>query len=572
MNLILKISFRNLIRQKRRNIFLGTGIAVGVALLIIANSFSTGITDILLNKLVSNIFGHINVAEKEGNKFVSHIRDKDRIYKIIKESIPQKDLVAVEESVGMFGRGIGNGKSDNIVIVGIRAENLSDNYFNIKEGDLKEFSSKTVEYPVIISEKKAKTLNLKVGDTMKVRISMVTGQMQSASLKVIAIMKNENIFMNIVLFMELEKTKELIGYKPYETSSYHIILKNPKENAKKYADIIYSKMNPSIIAIKGESAYKGEFGESVLLPFKNSSKLKKQFFKELSVTGTAYNKKAVLISEEYAKKSGIKSGDIVSFKYKSKFREELEMPLTVTGFYKAKGSIKENAILVNEELIYGSYFPYIPADNMAGYIAKNDTFYNYIATEWKLLDRSKDYDSYMKKLRAEKNEGSKRAAADVVTMYEGASEILKMEYVLNLITLVAVVIIFFILLIGVVNTLRMTIKERTREIGTIRAIGMQVKDVRNSFIAETIILTIISSAAGAVIAGLIMYPLGKIKFMNADNSLGTLLLDHHLHFKLNPPAVIISILFIIFIAAATSYFPARRAAKMAVADALRHYE
>lgn len=290
MNLILKISFRNLFRQKRRNIFLGTGIAVGVALLIIANSFSTGITDILLNKLVSNIFGHINVSIKEGNKFVSHIRDKERIYNIIKESIPEKDLITVEESVGMFGRGIGNGKSDNIVIVGVREESLKDSYFNIKEGNLKEFSSKEVEYPVIISEKKAETLNLKVGDTLKVRLNMVTGQMQSASLKIIAVMKNENIFMNIVLFMELEKTKKLIGYKPYETSSYHIILKNPKRDAKKYADIIYSKMMPEIIAIKGENEYKGRKTKGILMPFKNSLELKRELFKEIVVTGSAYDK------------------------------------------------------------------------------------------------------------------------------------------------------------------------------------------------------------------------------------------------------------------------------------------
>lgn len=572
MNLILKISFRNLLRQKRRNIFLGTGIAVGVALLIVANSFSTGITDILLNKLVSNIFGHINVSIKEANKFMPHIRDKERIYKIIKESIPEKDLITVEESVGMFGRGIGNGKSDNIVIVGVREDSLKDSYFNIKEGNVKEFSSKEVEYPVIISEKKAKTLNLKVGDTMKVRLNMVTGQMQSASLKIIAVMKNENIFMNIVLFMELEKTKKLIGYKPYETSSYHIILKNPKRDAKKYADIIYSKMRPDIIAIKGENEYKGKRSQGILMPFKNSSELKRELFKEIGVTGSAYNTKSVLISEEYAKKYGIKTGESINFSYNSKFREKLEMPLTVTGFYKGKGSIKGSLVLINEEKIYGSYLPYIPAENKSDIINRKDKMYSYFATEWKLLDRSKDYDSYMKKLRIEKNEGSKRAAADVVTMYEGASNILKMEYVLNLITLVAVIIIFFILLIGVINTLRMTIKERTREIGTVRAIGMQTGDVRNSFIAETVILTIISSAAGAVLSVLIMYPLGKIKFTNVDSALGTLLLDHHLHFKFNPIAVTVSIIFIIFIAAATSYFPARKAAKMAVADALRHYE
>ena len=68
-----------------------------------------------------------------------------------------------------------------------------------------------------------------------------------------------------------------------------------------------------------------------------------------------------------------------------------------------------------------------------------------------------------------------------------ASEVLKLEQVLNLITIIAVLILFFIILIGVVNTLRMTIRERTREIGTIRAIGMQKKDVRNVFILESFV-------------------------------------------------------------------------------------
>ena len=85
MSFLLNISIRNLFRQKRRNLFLGIGIAFGVAVLVIATSFSTGITDILLNKIVSNVFGHINVSITEKSTINSHIRDKERILKIILE-------------------------------------------------------------------------------------------------------------------------------------------------------------------------------------------------------------------------------------------------------------------------------------------------------------------------------------------------------------------------------------------------------------------------------------------------------------------------------------------------------
>ena len=97
MSFLLNISVRNLFRQKRRNLFLGIGIAFGVAVLVIAYSFSAGLTDILLNKIVSNVFGHINVSITEKSAINSHIRDKDRVLKIIKESIPQDKYIRVEE-------------------------------------------------------------------------------------------------------------------------------------------------------------------------------------------------------------------------------------------------------------------------------------------------------------------------------------------------------------------------------------------------------------------------------------------------------------------------------------------
>jgi len=117
----------------------------------------------------------------------------------------------------------------------------------------------------------------------------------------------------------------------------------------------------------------------------------------------------------------------------------------------------------------------------------------------------------------------------------------------------------------------MTVKERTREIGTVRAIGMQKKDVRNQFVMETLLLTFFSCLVGVIVGVILMYGLGAIE-LSVDNALSMILKDGHLNFKINPLGVATNFILILFIAALTAYFPARRAANMSAVDALRHYE
>jgi putative ABC transport system permease protein len=162
----------------------------------------------------------------------------------------------------------------------------------------------------------------------------------------------------------------------------------------------------------------------------------------------------------------------------------------------------------------------------------------------------------------------------VGSMYETASMVLNLEYALNLITFICVMLLFFIILIGVVNTLRMTIRERTREIGTVRAIGMQRVDVRNSFLIETGMLALISAAVGTMVAFAAMWGLSQITFKTGDNPnpLSMLLVDGHLFFAPTAGAIVFFVILIVGIAVVTAYFPARRAARLSAADALRHFE
>ena len=156
-------------------------------------------------------------------------------------------------------------------------------------------------------------------------------------------------------------------------------------------------------------------------------------------------------------------------------------------------------------------------------------------------------------------------------MYEMASMIIKLEYALNLITLVAVLILFFIIQVGVVNTLRMTIKERTREIGTMRAIGMPRQDVRTQFLLETFFLSSAACVVGVGLAFLGMALLSRITFDLEGNPLGMLFVKGHLHFLPTFAGTALYVVLILLIAAVTAWFPARRAAKLSPSEALRHF-
>ena len=221
MGLILRLSLRNLFRQKRRNFFLGIGIAFGMMILVIASSFSHGMVDVLINDVVSDAFGHLVIDCKPGSHaYYSVIRDKERIMEIIEETIREGDIIEISESLDAFGRAVGNGASDNIVLVGLSPATKEEKmeffkgFFTLVDGDFEGYFSEEIEYPVIISEKKAKSLNVKPYDVIRFRVPTVTGQIQAANLTVVAIANTINTFMEIVAFSDGERVKKLLGYKP----------------------------------------------------------------------------------------------------------------------------------------------------------------------------------------------------------------------------------------------------------------------------------------------------------------------------------------------------------------------
>jgi ABC-type lipoprotein release transport system permease subunit len=583
--LLIRLSLRNLLRQKRRNILLGSAMAIGVAILVTANSFSHGISDIMFNKIMRYVTGHVAIRFNERGGVMREIfRDRERILETVKN---EPVIEEADESIGMFARAIGNGRSDNIMLVGVnttkgrseKAMKEVEDSFRLVEGRWKDIESASIENPVVISAEKARYLNVKMKDVVRVRFRNMFGQDQAARLTVAGIMKNDNLFMQPVVFLELAREKELLGYRPYETGSFSLKIKDPQKNAFALAGRIHDRLKPGTAVIYASAAGRSGPRPVILLGYRSGDESKKKIAGLLKLTAgsfeKAFKKDGLIVPAGLARTLGVSAGDAINIRYDRKFEKApKEASRRVSAVAAPAGYPGENVILLNDSGFYDLFYEDMPAGPRPGarlYSAPGGAWNGLLAPEWVLLKRTFNTDEYKKKYQEIAKNKWKATTIDVSTMYETASDILKLESVLNIITLSAVLVLFFIILLGVVNTLRMTIRERTREIGTVRAIGMQRADVRDLFLLETFFLTLFSSTSGIIMGFIAMRLLSLINFSMQDNPLGMLLVNGHLYFLPTFTGIAGSVLLIIAIAVVTAWFPARRGANLPPAQALRHY-
>jgi len=152
-------------------------------------------------------------------------------------------------------------------------------------------------------------------------------------------------------------------------------------------------------------------------------------------------------------------------------------------------------------------------------------------------------------LKAYPNAKAQTRETFIDNQISGLSAVLNILYVLLALSVV-------VSLFGIVNTLVLTVFERTREIGMLRAIGMTRRQVRRMIRHESVITALIGAVIGIVL-GVVLAALliARVDFIQFSLPVGQLLV-----FAVG--AVVVGII--------AAIFPARRAARLNPLEALQY--
>lgn len=237
----------------------------------------------------------------------------------------------------------------------------------------------------------------------------------------------------------------------------------------------------------------------------------------------------VIVDTTTAKLAGLSMGDEVTFAFPAG-----ELTVTVGGLYEPEGFFSgytvTNAALKGAGVDVGDSFLYVKAEP----------------------------DADLTTVRAAIDD----IVADYPTVQVQSQQELKEQFQENVSALLGVIVAMlglaiFIAVLGIVNTLYLSVLERTREIGMLRAVGTSRRQVRGMIVLESVVLSVFGAVVGIVL-GLAF----GIALQQALAAFGVS--------KLGIPwgQLVVYLVIAMVVGALAALWPARRAAKLDVLQAI----
>jgi putative ABC transport system permease protein len=158
---------------------------------------------------------------------------------------------------------------------------------------------------------------------------------------------------------------------------------------------------------------------------------------------------------------------------------------------------------------------------------------------------------------------------DVTTADDEMGQFKQFVLALRVVSGILVVVLMVVVIIGILNTLAIAIRERTREIGTLRAIGMQRRKVLWLFVLETALLGILGTAGGALAASALA-GLVNVAAFSVPEAIQVFLAQEKLHFLLQPGTIVGNVIVLTLVTVIASLYPAFRAARLKPITAMHH--
>ena len=445
----LRMALRNITRQRKRSILLGSAIAFGVLIITLVGSFTSGLIDTANVRFTELLGGHIYVSGEEvseSGRLISVVREQEALTDALEGVEEQMESIRFRSTA--FGEIIFVSKSTTLSIDGVdwETEPSLTASLDLVEGDIS-----AVEDPrsIVIPAPLAEDLGVDVGETVLVRLTRITGQQNVGEFVVGALIRGSGMFGMESAYADRSFLNSLIGM----------------------ASDQYQRVN-------------------------------------IAVTDTTSIDRIADTIEAYLASLGKTAEEVTSV------------------FGDAEDDMGPA----------GDGPPMMGGMNFG--------------------------------INVEETERWEGTRFTVTTINDVMEPVMTIVNVLNRASMGLFLILLLITMVGLLNTFRMILIERTREIGTIRAIGMQRKQVRNLFLLEALILALGGAIGGLVLAGVIGAVISNIP-IGTETPLVMFLDGNTFAFPINVGNVVVTLAILTGITLISAYFPARRAALMRPADALR---
>jgi putative ABC transport system permease protein len=130
-------------------------------------------------------------------------------------------------------------------------------------------------------------------------------------------------------------------------------------------------------------------------------------------------------------------------------------------------------------------------------------------------------------------------------------------------------VILLVIAAGIANALLISLLERTKEIGTLLALGTKRREVLGLFLLETGVLSGIAAGLGVFAGGGVVFWLSKVGVAAPVEAMEFVFGGPRLYFVFSLPVLAVSFTAIVLFSLAVAVFPARRAAALTPVEALR---
>ena len=127
----------------------------------------------------------------------------------------------------------------------------------------------------------------------------------------------------------------------------------------------------------------------------------------------------------------------------------------------------------------------------------------------------------------------------------------------------------FVAALGIINTMLMSVYERTREIGIMKVVGCHVSDIRTLFLMEAGCIGLIGGIAGSALSCLLAY---MINYLGLSINLGANIFGNSQGgemFIITPWLIGMALIFSTLIGIISGYYPANRAVKISALTAIK---